>query len=61
MPDITMCRNEDCPLKERCYRFKAKPSPYGQSYTNFKFETSPESPVEATCHWFWRLENEYIK
>jgi len=32
MPDITMCNNEDCKQKEQCYRYKAKPTPYRQSY-----------------------------
>ena len=31
MPDITMCNGGDCPLKETCYRYKAKPSEF-QSY-----------------------------
>jgi hypothetical protein len=25
MPDITMCKGKNCPLKESCYRFTAKP------------------------------------
>lgn len=25
MPDITMCKGTDCPLKENCYRFTATP------------------------------------
>jgi len=32
MPDICMCEGKDCPIKEGCYRFKAKPSQYGQGY-----------------------------
>ena len=31
MPDITMCKDNKCPKKETCYRFKAAPSHY-QSY-----------------------------
>lgn len=26
MPDITMCKGENCTIKEECYRFTAKPS-----------------------------------
>ncbi len=26
MPDITMCKGDDCPLKNRCYRLTEKPS-----------------------------------
>ena len=32
MPDITMCDNKKCPIKETCYRFTAIPSEYRQSY-----------------------------
>jgi len=32
MPDITMCRGEGCNIKETCYRYKAQPSEYYQSY-----------------------------
>lgn len=32
MPDIEMCTNHECPLKETRYRYKAKPSEYAQSY-----------------------------
>lgn len=35
MPDISMCNNNFCSLKETCYRYKATPSKR-QSYTNFK-------------------------
>ena len=36
MPDIEMCLNEDCPLKETCYRHEAIPSEYLQSYNTFE-------------------------
>lgn len=32
MPDISMCMGEGCPMKEECYRYKARPSEYSQSY-----------------------------
>ena len=32
MPDISMCKGEDCTIKETCYRFKATPNEYRQSY-----------------------------
>jgi hypothetical protein len=50
MPDISMCQAEDikiednkiirlgtnvCPLREICYRFKAKPSMY-QSFSDYR-------------------------
>ena len=36
MPDITMCRNQFCPIKDRCYRWTAEPNPRWQSYAWFK-------------------------
>lgn len=36
MPDISMCKNEKCNLRHKCYRFTATPSPEWQSYANFE-------------------------
>jgi hypothetical protein len=38
MSDITTCTNEECPKKNGCYRYLAKPSPVMQAYCNFPFE-----------------------
>jgi hypothetical protein len=27
-----MCKNEECPNKNTCFRYRAKPNPYRQSY-----------------------------
>ena len=35
MPDITMCKNDNCPLTVSCYRYNAKPSQL-QSYDYFE-------------------------
>ena len=35
MPDISMCDNNKCHVRETCYRFKVKPNPYRQSYGFF--------------------------
>lgn len=32
MPDITMCSGDNCPLKEKCYRYTANPNDLRQSY-----------------------------
>ena len=50
MPDISMCRNEDCPKKEECYRYRAVPNNW-QSWTMFE-------PVgrEAKCDYFVPIE-----
>jgi len=38
MPDISMCGDRKCLLKENCYRFKAKPNPDYQAYGGFKYD-----------------------
>ena len=38
MPDISMCRNDGCPLRKSCYRFTAIPSPFRQAYTHFEYK-----------------------
>jgi len=32
MVDITKCSDEECPMKETCYRYTAKANEYRQSY-----------------------------
>lgn len=42
MADITMCTCNGCPVKDECYRTRAKPDPY-QSYANFEYECNEEN------------------
>lgn len=53
MPDITMCSGAGCSMKEQCYRFKAIPNPYRQSY----FMTPPF--VDNECNSFTTDSTEY--
>ena len=46
MSDITMCQNNTCKKRERCYRFTAKASEYQQSY----FVNSPREG--KVCKYF---------
>ena len=47
MPDITMCYGGNCPLKDSCLRYTAKPSPW-QSYF-------VDPPGEGDkCYKFWK-------
>lgn len=32
MPDISMCQDAECPMKESCYRYTAKPKELHQSW-----------------------------
>ena len=50
MPDITLCANKNCPLKDKCYRFTATPDPLWQSYADFE-------PVKGKCDHFWDNTN----
>lgn len=52
MPDISMCDNISCPLKETCYRFKATPNPYRQAYADFKYDE-----VKKECNHYWEMES----
>lgn len=53
MPDIAMCVNKSCHMREQCYRFRATPSER-QAYADFRpgpeggcLHFSPVSPAEA--------------
>ena len=55
MPDISMCKNEKCPLRGTCYRFLAIPfsvKGYGdtQCYTDF----APNKKGE--CEYYWQVK-----
>ena len=49
MADITKCTGENCPLKDRCYRFTAKADEYRQAY----FGAPPIK--EGKCEYFWEV------
>jgi len=49
VPDISMCQGDECPLKEKCYRYLAKPNEY-QSY----FVTPPYKD-DGSCDHLWDL------
>lgn len=46
MPDITMCENKKCPLRNKCYRATATPDPYWQSFCVFEYKG-------GKCDNFW--------
>ena len=49
-PDISMCKEEKCPLKEKCYRYTAKPDEY-QSYLVDKKD------IGKNCDLFWEVKD----
>ena len=42
MPDITMCTSENCEMRDKCYRVRAKPVEY-QSWSNFEYRCNEKS------------------
>jgi hypothetical protein len=52
MPDITMCQDNECPMKNKCYRFTATPSKYGQSY----FAETPRE--DYYCDYFYPIKSQ---
>lgn len=55
MPDITMCVNTKCPIREFCYRYRAKPDER-QSFAMFEF--TPKGSYLTQCAEFWGLQEE---
>lgn len=53
MPDISMCRNEKCKKKFRCYRFMAIPNTV-QLYAQYE-------PIDGKCDRFWPIEGRKIR
>jgi len=53
MPDISMCSGQDCPLKETCYRFTAKPNELRQSY----FSNPPYNLKTKSCNHYYEKRN----
>ena len=49
MADITLCMNQICPLKDKCYRRTAVPSEW-QSYSYFDYDDG--------CEYFWEVEDD---
>lgn len=54
MADITMCPGTNCPHKEKCYRFTAKPCEYWQAYFT-------EPPIkDGKCEYYWGENAEFM-
>jgi hypothetical protein len=47
MADISMCINEFCPIKHQCYRYKAVPNEFWQSYGDFNFVITEDNTVKC--------------
>jgi len=49
MADISMCEGKECAVKETCYRFKATPNKYRQSYI------FPSNLQIGGCDYYWNI------
>lgn len=49
--DICKCTGEGCPLKDKCFRFRAIASEHRQSYF-----TKPPVKEDGTCARFWEID-----
>ena len=47
MVDIAMCTNDQCPLKDVCYRQIAKPSALRQSYALFNYKVDCDGHIKC--------------
>ena len=53
MADITMCKGENCKMRDSCRRYLAIPDKW-QSYGAFE-----ELKKGNYCDWYWRWDNEF--
>lgn len=51
MPDITLCTNTDCPVRDKCFRYTAEPSEFMQSYSMF-YPINDDLGNFQTCNFF---------
>jgi len=52
MADITMCSGNNCELAQTCYRYKAIPNEFRQSY----FVKPPNDGL--ICEYYWEYKQE---
>ena len=50
MSDITMCNGNNYELSSTCYRYKAEPNQYRQSY----FIKEPNNGLQ--CDYYWEMD-----
>ena len=55
MADVSMCRDTECTQRETCFRYKATPSKWYQSY----FTNSPRT--EKGCDYYWEYKPVYTE
>lgn len=56
MVDVTLCMNNHCPLRDKCYRYRAIPDKYWQSYSKFEPHKSTGWKGGYECDYFWQID-----
>lgn len=56
MVDVTLCVNNHCPLRDKCYRYRAIPDKYWQSYSKFEPHTNTGWKDGFECDYFWQID-----
>ncbi len=54
MPDITMCSDDGCPLKESCYRHEASGTQVTERFQAW-FHFSPRRKGADVCDSYWKV------
>lgn len=49
MSDTTKCEDEECPLKDTCFRYVSKPDKDWQAY----FTETPYDGQRGKCDYYW--------
>lgn len=55
--DITMCKGDNCPLKDQCFRYTAKPSEYQSYFVNTPYKIKNN---EFKCNYLWTDNNQRV-
>jgi hypothetical protein len=55
MPDIAMCKNENCPYRNTCYRYRAIPD-LMQAYLEFQFTNPKARSGREGCNYFIQIK-----
>lgn len=54
MADISKCKDETCPNKEKCWRFNAPSNELWQTYGSFGWM---RDQAGGECKYFWEMKN----
>lgn len=63
MVDLTMCVNKNCPLRSKCYRYRAVPSAW-QSFAKFEPKNKPfggYGDKVLDCEHFWEIDGRVLR